>query len=266
MKVTYIDHSGFLVETESAVFLFDYYKGELPALPAHKPMLIFASHKHRDHFDFKIFDLRRHPGGATYVFGNDIKLSDRYLQRHGVEPEIKGQIRKMAPRNMLTLSGGGKDGEERIEIHTLRSTDAGVAFYINVENKRIYHAGDLNWWHWQGEKESFNKDQERIYKEEIAYLKELLGEGNRLDLAFVPLDPRLGEAYCYGMDHFLSEILVNEVYPMHMWNHKEIIGQYLADCKKTEEKKKFIPLIKNTFFSQKQHNSITNNLYDNSIK
>ena len=26
MKVTYIYHSGFLVETEPAVFLFDYYK------------------------------------------------------------------------------------------------------------------------------------------------------------------------------------------------------------------------------------------------
>ena len=27
IKVTYLDHSGFLVELEDAYFLFDYYKG-----------------------------------------------------------------------------------------------------------------------------------------------------------------------------------------------------------------------------------------------
>ena len=30
MKITYIDHSGFCVECENVVFIFDYYKGELP--------------------------------------------------------------------------------------------------------------------------------------------------------------------------------------------------------------------------------------------
>ena len=36
-------------------------------------------------------------------------------------------------------------------------------------NIRIYHGGDLNWWHWEGEADSFNKDQETGYKGEIAY-------------------------------------------------------------------------------------------------
>ena len=33
LKVTYIGHSGFLVELEKVLFLFDYYPGEIPALP-----------------------------------------------------------------------------------------------------------------------------------------------------------------------------------------------------------------------------------------
>ena len=31
MKVTYIQHSGFAVEMEDKVLIFDYYRGEIPA-------------------------------------------------------------------------------------------------------------------------------------------------------------------------------------------------------------------------------------------
>ena len=30
MRVTYLGHSGFLLEMEDALFLFDYYQGSLP--------------------------------------------------------------------------------------------------------------------------------------------------------------------------------------------------------------------------------------------
>ena len=33
MKITYISHSGFAVELENHIFLFDYYKGEIPKWP-----------------------------------------------------------------------------------------------------------------------------------------------------------------------------------------------------------------------------------------
>ncbi len=251
MRVTYIDHSGFLVETESAVFLFDYYKGKLPAFPAHKPLFIFASHKHPDHFSFKIFDLYGHPGEVAYIFGNDIKLSERYLQRHNIDPTVKEKIHRMSPHTELGLPLQGDKGNrgEAVLIHTLKSTDAGAAFYVREGNIRIYHGGDLNWWHWKGESESFNKGQETLYKAEINYLKELLekeeenekkaenektvenkkkeGTENKLDAAFIPLDPRLEEAYSYGMDYFLSRIPVKEVFPMHMWGDYEVIDRYL---------------------------------------
>lgn len=242
MKVTYIYHSGFLVETEPAVFLFDYYKGELPAFPADKPLVVFASHKHPDHFSFKIFDLQSHPGGVTYVFGNDIKLSDKYLERHGVNPEVKKRVHRMPPHTELVLSlkGAVEDGEETVVIHTLKSTDIGVAFYVKAGNRRIYHGGDLNWWHWKGETEDFNKGQENLYKAEIDYLKELLEkeaerECGTLDLAFVPLDPRQEDAYCYGMDYFLSTIPVEKVYPMHMWEDYGIIERYLENRKRFQK-------------------------------
>lgn len=228
MKVTYIYHSGFLVETEPAVFLFDYYKGELPAFPEDKPLIVFASHKHKDHFAFKIFDLADRPGEVAYVFGNDIKLSENYLKRHGINPAVKEKIHRMSPHTVLSLPVDGKE-EETVRIHTLKSTDAGVAFYVKAGNTRIYHGGDLNWWYWEGETEDFHKEQETVYKAEIAYLRELLKkEGkSKLDAAFLPLDPRLQQAYSYGMDYFLSQIPVKEVFPMHMWDDYGVVDRYL---------------------------------------
>lgn len=246
MKVTYIYHSGFLVETEAAVFLFDYYKGELPAFPEDKPLIVFASHKHPDHFDFKIFNLQNHPGGVSYVFGNDIKLSENYLKRHGVNPAVREKIHRMSPHTelLLPLKGRAGDREEAVSIHTLKSTDAGAAFYVKAGDRRIYHGGDLNWWHWEGESEAFNRQQERIYKEEIGYLEKLL-KGDKLDAAFVPLDPRLKDSYFLGMDYFLFHIPVKAVFPMHMWEDYDVVKRYLKHCRGREDTASFVNYIKN---------------------
>ena len=40
---------------------------------------------------------------------------------------------------------------DNLKIKTLKSTDLGVAFIVKSENKLFYHAGDLNYWHWEGE-------------------------------------------------------------------------------------------------------------------
>lgn len=57
IRVTYIYHSGFCVETESSYYIFDYYKGELPALNRQKSVYVFSSHFHEDHYNPKVFGL-----------------------------------------------------------------------------------------------------------------------------------------------------------------------------------------------------------------
>ena len=56
MKITYIHHSAFLVETESAYLLFDYFQGKLPEFSEEKPLYVFASHRHPDHFSKITFE------------------------------------------------------------------------------------------------------------------------------------------------------------------------------------------------------------------
>jgi len=62
MTVTFIAHSAYLVEWDKFYTLFDYtyepdYTGALPELNPEKPLLVFASHSHEDHFDAKVFTL-----------------------------------------------------------------------------------------------------------------------------------------------------------------------------------------------------------------
>lgn len=59
MKVTLIYHSGFLVETGEAYFLFDWFTGAIPPMLPGKPLFVFVSHAHGDHFSRKILTFRR---------------------------------------------------------------------------------------------------------------------------------------------------------------------------------------------------------------
>ena len=76
MTLTYIFHSGFVVETEQALLVFDYWldpKGVMDnVLSSDKPLYVFSSHFHEDHFSRDIFDWRtRHPN-ITYILSKDI--------------------------------------------------------------------------------------------------------------------------------------------------------------------------------------------------
>ena len=62
LTVTYIGHSGFLIETDNTYFLFDYFNGEIPSLKSEKSIVVFSSHRHHDHFNPEIFELiKKHP-------------------------------------------------------------------------------------------------------------------------------------------------------------------------------------------------------------
>lgn len=60
VKIDYLGHSGFFVETDSILLLFDYYYGDLSFLrekPNDKPLFVLVSHAHGDHFNPEIFSL-----------------------------------------------------------------------------------------------------------------------------------------------------------------------------------------------------------------
>ena len=45
MKVSYLDHSGFLPDLKDGYCIFVYYKGELPPLDKGKEVLVFCGYR-----------------------------------------------------------------------------------------------------------------------------------------------------------------------------------------------------------------------------
>ena len=198
MQVTYIDHSGFMVESGSCYYIFDYYKGELPKLDKDKEVIAFCSHFHQDHFNPQIFQILKDMGlNYQAVLAKDI---NKRKYPTGVK------ITTAYHDESYTLDNG-------TQVSTLLSTDSGVAFIVKTKDSTIYHAGDLNDWYWEGEPDADNRQMTSRYRAEIDKLK-----GIHFDAAFVPLDPRQEDHYADGMIYFLENVECEAVFPMHYWD------------------------------------------------
>lgn len=198
MKITYIYHSCYCVELEHHILLFDYYKGTLPKFDQTKNLYVFASHAHEDHFSSKIFSLPVKP--TAFILSNDIP--------HTLHPQV------------YEVKAHESWKVDDMVVETLASTDQGVAFLVQVEGQCIYHAGDLNWWDW-GEEDTplESKTMASAYQKEITRLSKHL-----IDVALVPLDPRLQANYYKGLDYFMRHTQTKVVFPMHMWDDYKIVS------------------------------------------
>lgn len=219
MNITFIDHSGFFLETETACFLFDYYKGEIPQVNTEKPLLVFVSHGHADHYNPVIFELvQKHPTVQFIIpKGTQIKKYVLEQEERGVDLSAHLMLIKKNETYDITLSNGN-----RLTITTLKSTDSGVAYLLGYEGKTIYHGGDLNLWLWEGESEEYNRNMSVKYFTQLEKLK-----GKQIDIAFVPLDPRQGKDTFAGMESFLEYTNTKSVFPMHMWEQYDVIQRFL---------------------------------------
>ncbi|MBO5292945.1 MAG: MBL fold metallo-hydrolase [Lachnospiraceae bacterium] len=202
MKITHLYHSGFSVELEQSVLIFDWYQGMLPLFDPEKEIYVFVSHKHPDHYSTKIWE-----------------LASLYPKIHFI---LHRGICKQPPAETVFVTAHREYAVGSLQFHTLLSTDTGVAYLVQVEGKTIYHAGDLNLWYWEGESETENKWQIGTYQAEINRLK-----NTPIDVAFLTLDPRQKKNAVLGMQYFLKQITVLLAIPMHYWDEKEKAKAYL---------------------------------------
>ena len=212
MTVTYLNHSGFFVELDTVCLLFDYWQGRLPEPVPGKTLLAFASHFHHDHYNEEIFAYAARWGNARVILGNDIRLTEKRRTRLGI---TEADFRCLGP-----------DEDERFcgaRVRTLRSTDSGVAFLVDADGRTIYHAGDLNWWVWEGEPEADNAAMTEAFLSEVKKL-----EGIPIDLAFLTLDARQETDAYRGFDHCLRTLDIKKAVPMHSFGKYEVHNALLA--------------------------------------
>lgn len=211
MKITYIDHSGFVLEAVNCTIIIDYVKGKLPDLRTDKPIYVLASHRHEDHFSPKIFKISDQYDDVYYFLSSDIEGGGRV-------PDAK--------RKLVTFVHPGQHFSlARFWLNVYGSTDLGVSFGIKVSTYQVFHAGDLNDWCWPPENPEDAKDNRKMERE---YRRILSGLDDAYDVAFLPVDPRLGAQYVKGVKEFLEGRTVGQVVPMHFW------GEY-GVCEKLEQ-------------------------------
>ena len=227
IQVWYLGHSGFAVSIDDKLLIFDYYldnsesnerslsSGVIePSEIKDKRVFVFASHRHPDHFNPVILSWKK-------------QLSDvRYLLSYDIPKKYHQEWTSILKYNEVYQY-------EDLTIQTFKSTDEGIAFLINIDGISIYHAGDLNWWHWNGEPKSWNNDMAAKYKREVSLIKNY-----KIDIAFLPADPRLESAELMGMRWFLNEVDVKTAFPMHFENDYSIMDRINDEANKDSTFKK----------------------------
>ncbi len=218
VEVWYLGHSGFAVGIEDTLLIFDYYldsmEGDTRSLAygviepeeiMNKKVFVFSSHKHSDHFNPIILSWKEHITTIRYFLSADIPKKHHHPWVHLVKPYETYD-------------------EDNLLIKTFKSTDAGVAFLIRLKGVTLYHAGDLNWWHWNEESKAWNNNMAARFKHEVDLIK-----AYPLDIAFLTTDPTQEEAALWGAKYFLSEVQVRAAFPMHFGEDLSIMARIDAE-------------------------------------
>ncbi len=205
MRLTYIYHSGFAIETHNFTMIIDYYQdslGEKKGVVYDRLLLrpyklyVLCTHGHADHYNSEILEWRRRRSDICYIMSSDIK-----------------NLIKDDSLNINYLAKGESYIDDLIKVDAFGSTDLGVSYKIKTEKKTVFHAGDLNNWHWNEESTPSEIEiAQSAYHEELNHLAEVTPF---LDLAMFPVDPRLGKDYMLGAEQFLQKIPTKLFVPMH---------------------------------------------------
>lgn len=221
VKIHYLYHDGFIVETKSSVLIFDYFNDDSKkralqygvvskdVLQTEKKLLVFVSHSHFDHFNPIIFSWKKINSNIKYVLSNDI-------EEHNYFSEV------------TYISDGENIDIDDVEIKAYGSTDIGISFLVKVDGISIFHSGDLNWWHWKEDSDEENLAMEKAFKKEIEKIS-----NEKVDIAFFPVDNRLEEYYYIGGEYLIQMVKPKLFIPMHFGNDTEITKSFKARMNKS---------------------------------
>lgn len=231
MTVTYIYHSCYLIEFEEFSILFDFYKDVRREdgsywvkdylLNRKGDLYVLCSHSHYDHFSPEILAWKEQKKNIHYIFSRELLVSGKTTIGDAIYLDKEDVYR-----------------DQRLTIKAFGSTDAGGSFLVEYNNRHIFHAGDLNNWHWN---EEVDKEEALSYENYFLCELELVSEHNdRLYLAMFPIDPRLGKDFMKGAEQFVSRIRTNYFLPMHFGGDYTEIGKFQEIAERYNCK--FLPL------------------------
>ena len=203
LTLTYIFHSCFMLETERFIAVFDYWKDspdklvEHTAAATHKRMYFLSSHFHIDHFNPDIIKMAVPYGDKKVILSQDI---------------IRHKRARKADADIV-LRKGDTYSDDMMSLKAYGSTDVGLSFMMQTEGLHIFHAGDLNNWHW--EDESTPAEVKKMNGDFMAILRDIKADCPAVDLAMFPVDPRLKTDFYRGARRWIETIRTHYFAPMH---------------------------------------------------
>ena len=211
LLITHYYHSGFSVASERTLAVFDYWRGEHgeltpdrqltpDLLKQYENVFVFISHEHIDHLDPIVFSWSE-AGNVSYIVSSDMPVGTRG--------------KRMAPGDTLKLS-------DELTATAFDSTDLGVSFLVDFCGIRLFHAGDLNFWHWR--EESTMQEIEEADAEFRKAVQPLSKES--IDVAFFPVDPRQGTMFEAGANYFILTVKPRILIPMHYFHRADTAMDY----------------------------------------
>lgn len=205
MRLTYIYHSGFAIEEDDFSIIIDYYKDSdeddkgivhQKFLKESEKLYVLSTHSHPDHFNPEILEWKKQKGDITYIFSKDI-----------LDSGMSGANDAIYIDKLETYK------DDNLFIQAFGSTDLGISFLIKINDQTLFHAGDLNNWHWNEESTPEEiEEAENFYNKELELLAKHV---QHLDLAMFPIDKRLGKDYMKGATQFIDKIETDIFAPMH---------------------------------------------------
>ena len=216
MKAYYLYNSGFAVIVDRTLLVFDYYEEGVGGfeqgyvapedLANFERVYFFVSHAHYDHFNRAIFTLKEYNPNTVYIVSDDI--------RHV---------------GAVALRVGQEYGDDTIYVRAHGSTDEGVSFEACVGGLTLFHAGDLNCWHWMIDN---TEDDERLAREEFSNaLREIERTVPPIDVAFFPVDPRMKGTYWDGACEFIAVMHPKVFVPMHFRQNYDAVAHFAESQK-----------------------------------
>lgn len=208
LKIIYHYHSGFSVQVGGTLLVFDYWEGEDRSLAqvgrinpqflsAFEKIYVFISHSHQDHLDPIVYMWENEGLPITYIVSEDV-------------PGRASDLR-ILPQQEIQL-------DDQISVKAFQSTDLGVAFLVTAYGLNIFHAGDLNFWHWRQES-TLNEIKKA---EEAFYAATEPIRSHHIDVCMFPVDPRQGMMYDAGANHFILTMKPRVFIPMHWQDRPEV--------------------------------------------
>ena len=191
LLITHYYHSGFSVTDGRTLLVFDYWRGEkgelapdkqltLKTIQRYDSVFVFISHEHVDHMDPVVFSWNA-AGNVSYIVSSDMPVGTRG--------------KRMAPGDSLALS-------DNVSVTAFDSTDLGVSFLVDFGGVRLFHAGDLNFWHWREESTMQEiEEADAEFRKAVAPLSR-----EKIDIAFFPVDPRQGTMFEAGANYFILSV------------------------------------------------------------